>query len=80
MKKNDLFNTSDFNEIIILYASDLKINKTETVGARMYFYFEDGTKCRKILSDYLNDTLIMSVKKILESVRVIKSIIFKRNI
>jgi len=71
----ELFQIKDTESATILYAMKQTLDSTFWENGSCFFVFRDKNKCEKILSDYLNDKIVISAKSLMESIRTTKNII-----
>lgn len=71
----NLYQTKDSESAVILYSMKVVLNSTFWDKGSCYFVFQNRNLCEKVLSDYLNDKIVISAKLLMDSYKTIKSVI-----
>lgn len=72
------YRTRDLYEASFLYASELKLYKTEKIDSVTLFVFEDQNKAEKLTGNYYNKTATVNAKAYADAIRTLKDLIFGR--
>ena len=71
----NIFSTKDFETISLLYAKGQFLDSYHRQNGSVWFNFRDEDKCQEIISDYLNDKIVIGAKSLFEAIKTIKGII-----
>lgn len=79
MKKNkSIYETHDNDLASILHCLGAKVNSTQWRGKSLFFLFGDKQLCEKVISGYYKDSLLVNPRNLLDSKKIIKSMIFNK--
>ena len=70
--------TKDLAESAFLYASGKKFIKTENVGRRIWFAFDNKDECEKLSSKFWQNEATIKAKKYADAIRTIKDLVFNQ--
>jgi len=72
------FITKDLAESAFLYASGKKLIKTENVGRRIFFAFDNKDECEKLSSKFWQNEATIKAKGYADAFRTIKDLVFNQ--
>lgn len=78
LQYKNLYTTKDFDLASILYASKQVLDSSYWERQTCFFVFEDEEVCKKVITDYFKDKLILSPKSLVDAQKTIKSILLYR--
>ena len=76
MQKNNLYQTKDQFISSVLSMEGMKIERIDKDGKVCHLSFGNFEKCKEIVHNYLNDKMEVSPRKVFDSFKNIKSIIY----
>ncbi len=71
----NLYQTKDSENAVILYSMRQVLDSSFWENGSCYFVFENRDQCEKILTDYLNDKIVISAKSLMDAYKTIKNLI-----
>ena len=75
---NDYFQTKDLSEAAFLYTSGQKLIGLDRNDIKIYFVFQDGEECEKLVSSFWSKEARVNAKDYSDGIRTLKALIFKQ--
>jgi hypothetical protein len=75
----NIYSTKDFETASILYAKGQFLESHHRQGGSVYFDFRNEDECQAIISDYLNDKIVIGAKSLFSAIATIRGIIRSSN-